>query len=139
MRVVWMLRQALNLIVTVAVLSLLSGCLLMSGETTSIDLQGDSGNLNTSFVSAEGVSERTVRVAEGVASVQVITMVAIESGDLTFELLDPEGAVVFSVASRPDGQVTRSSMVLTDINGEVRYRVKASGARNGNFQIFFQR
>ncbi len=119
-------------------LFLLSGCLLLSGEETTIDLLDQSGNLSTTFVSGEGSEERLLRVSDGSTTVQVIVMVSVESGDLQIELLQPDGAVVFVVAAQPDSQLTRSSWVRSDGQGQIRYRVSARGARNGSYQIFVQ-
>jgi hypothetical protein len=117
---------------------LLSGCLLISGEQTTIDLLAGTGNLSTTFVSAEGGEERTVQVSEGAAELQAIAIVSLEAGDLQIDLLQPDGSVAFAISGRPDSQVTRSSPVRSDTSGMVRYRVSARGARNGAYQIFFQ-
>jgi hypothetical protein len=131
-------RTLLTLLASLALAPLLTGCLLISGEQTTIDLQAGIGNLNTTFVSAEGSEVRTVQVADGPVALQVIAIVAVESGDLQIDLLQPDGAVAFAVAGRPDSQVTRSSQVRTDETGQVSYRVVARGARNGAYQLFFQ-
>jgi hypothetical protein len=128
-------RAALLLLL---VAPLLGGCLLVSGEQTTIDLLAGSGNLSTAFVSAEGGAERLVQVGSGPAEVQVIAIVAVDSGDLQIDLLQPDGAVAFAVAGRPDAQVTRSGRVRSDDQGQVRYRVSARGARAGSYQLFFQ-
>ncbi|MEI7770154.1 MAG: hypothetical protein WCI67_09215 [Chloroflexales bacterium] len=117
---------------------LLNGCLLLSGEQTTIDLLAGAGNLSTTFVSAEGGEERTVQVGKGSAELQAIAVVSLESGDLQIELLQPDGSVAFAIAGRPDTQMTRSGPVRGDASGTVRYRVSARGAHNGSFQIFFQ-
>lgn len=129
-------RLAMLLVVLLA--PLLAGCLLVSGEQTTIDLQAGTGNLSTTFVSAEGSEERTVQVSDGPTELQAIAIIAVESGDLQIDLLQPDGSVAFAVASRPDAQVTRSSRVRSDEQGLVRYRVSARGARNGAYQLFFQ-
>jgi hypothetical protein len=116
---------------------LLGGCLLVSGEQTTIDMLEDSGNLSTSFVGADGSEDRTVRVGDVPAEIQVIVMVSIESGDLGVELRQPDGTLAFAVSSKPDAQVTYSGMVRSDDTGLVRYRVSAYSARNGSYQIFF--
>lgn len=116
----------------------LSGCMLISGEATTIDQQGGAGNLSTQFVSAEGSEERTFQASEVNGQLQVIAIVAVESGDLSIELLDPSGSVVFSVAARPGAQITRSGVVPTDATGKLRYRVVTRGVRNGNYQLLFQ-
>jgi hypothetical protein len=131
-------RRAMGVLFALLLCFLLSGCMLVSGEATTIDLAGGVGNLSSTFVSAEGSEERTVQVSDGPAELQVIAIVAIESGDLELELLQPDGAQAFAVAGRPDTQVTRSSVVRSDDAGMVRYRIAARGARNGGYQLFFQ-
>lgn len=116
----------------------LSGCLLVSGEATTIDLAEGGGNVLTSFVSAEGAEMRTLDTGVPGAEVQVIAVVEVETGDLQLALLQPEGAVAFAVAARPAAQITRSGAVRTDDAGMVRYRVSATAARDGSFQLFVQ-
>jgi hypothetical protein len=132
-------RPILRALLTALLLSpLLSGCLLLSGEQTTIDLLAGTGNVSTTFVSAEGGEERTVQVSDGASELQAITIISLESGDLQIDLIQPDGSVAFAIAGRPDTQVTRSSSVRSDSSGMVRYRVSAHGARNGEYQIFFQ-
>ncbi len=132
-------RQSLRALLAALLLTpLLSGCLLISGEQTMIDMFAGAGNLSTTFVSAEGGEERTVRVSEGSADLQAIVIILLESGDLQIDLLQPDGSLAFTIAGRPDAQVTRSSPVRSDSTGVVRYRVSARGARHGAYQIFFQ-
>jgi len=116
----------------------LAGCMLMSGEQTTIDLQSGVGNLSTSFVGAEGDEERAVRVSEGPVELQVIAILSVTSGDLSVEVLQPDGALAFAVDGRPDAEVTRSGRVRADDTGQIRYRVSARGVRDGSFQLFFQ-
>ena len=114
----------------------LSGCMLISGETTTIDLVAGGGNLSTTFVSAEGEAERVLELGQPALELQVIAMVEVASGDLELALLQPDSAVAFVVASRPDTQVTRSGWVRADAAGRLRYRVSARGARDGALQLF---
>ncbi|MFP4440857.1 MAG: hypothetical protein ACLFVO_26785 [Chloroflexaceae bacterium] len=119
-------------------LVLLSGCLLVSGEQTSVDLQPGGGNLSVSFVSAEGQTTHELKVSEEERLMRVIAIVEVESGDLRLELLRPNGAVEFVAEGRPDSQVTRTSHIQTDEQGYIRYRVSAQAARNGTYQLLFQ-
>lgn len=112
--------------------------MLMSGEATTVDIQEGSGNLLTTFVGAEGSGERELEVGASGTTVQVIAIVGVESGDLTLSMLGPDGSVAFTVAARPDSQVTRSGSVRADERGRVRYTVSARGARNGSYQLFVQ-
>jgi hypothetical protein len=117
---------------------LLAGCLLMSGEETTIDLQAGGGNVLTTFVSAEGSEERTLDIGAPGAEVQVIAVVEVDSGDLELSLIEPDGALAFGLSARPATQVTRSGAVSADAEGLVRYRVRAQGARDGSYQLFVQ-
>ncbi len=119
-------------------LLLLSGCLLLSGESTTVDLQAGGGNLLTSFVGAEGRSERTLDLGLPAAEVQVIAIVGVESGDIELAMLQPDGSLAFAIASRPETQVTYSGTVRTNDEGRLRYAIKARGARHGSLQIFVQ-
>jgi hypothetical protein len=117
----------------------LSGCLLTSGERPSIDALPDGGNVSTTFVGADGSAERTVETGASGATLNAIVIVQAERGELRLELLNPDGNVAFSVQARPDEQVTRRGDVLADEQGRLRYRVIAQGARNGGYQILYQR
>lgn len=119
-------------------LVLLTGCLLVSGEQTSVDLQPGSGNLTASFVSAEGQEVRSLKIAEDARTIQVIVIVEVESGDLRIDLLRPDGAVEFAVEGRADSPVTRTSEIQTDDQGYIHYRLLAQGARGGSYQLLFQ-
>lgn len=116
----------------------LSGCLLISGEATTIDLVEGGGNLLTTFVSAEGDEFRTVETGLPDAEVQVIAVVEVVSGDLQLAVVEPDGAVAFVVAARPATPVTRSGGVRTDANGRIRYRITAQDARDGVYQLLIQ-
>ena len=118
---------------------LLSGCLLTSGERPSMDALPDGGNVSSTFVGANGNGERTVETGANGATMNAIVIVQAERGELRLELLNPDGNVAFSVQARPDEQVTRRGDVLTDEQGRLRYRVIAQGARNGGYQVLYQR
>jgi hypothetical protein len=118
---------------------LLSGCLLTSGERPSTDALPDGGNVSSTFVGADGSAERTVETGANGVTMNAIVIVQAERGELRLELLNPDGNVAFSVQARPDEQVTRRGDVLTDQQGRLRYRVIAQGARNGGYQVLYQR
>ncbi|OAN46524.1 hypothetical protein A6A03_12055 [Chloroflexus islandicus] len=115
---------------------LLAGCLLISGEQTTVSLQGSAANILTTFVSAEGSDEYRVPALPANTEAQAIVMVAVESGDVQIDLIQPDGAVSFALASRPGTQVTRSGPIRSDEQGQIRYRITARNARNGEIQIF---
>ena len=118
---------------------LASGCLLTSGERPSVDVLPDGGNVSTTFVGADGNGERTVETGAHSTTMNAIVIVQADRGELRLELLNPDGNVAFSVQARPDEQVTRRGDVLTDEQGRLRYRVIAQGARNGGYQVLYQR
>jgi hypothetical protein len=118
---------------------LLNGCLLTSGERASMDALPDGGNVSTTFVGADGNGERTVETGANSVAMNAIVIVQAERGELRLELLNPDGNVAFSVQARPDEQVTRRGDLLTDEQGRLRYRVIAQGARNGGYQVLYQR
>jgi len=118
---------------------LLSGCLLTSGERPSTDALPDGGNVSSTFIGADGNGERTVETGANGATMNAIVIVQAERGELRLELLNPDGNVAFSVQARPDEQVTRRGDVLTDEQGRLRYRIIAQGARNGGYQVLYQR
>jgi len=118
---------------------LLSGCLLTSGERPSVDVLPDGGNVSTTFVGADGNGERTVETGANSTTMNAIVIVQADRGELRLELLNPDGNVAFSVQARPDEQVTRRGDVSTDEQGRLRYRVIAQGARNGGYQVLYQR
>ncbi len=128
-----------RLIVTLCLIGcavLLAGCLLISGEQTTISLQGNAANILTTFVSAEGSDEYRVPALPANTEAQAIVMLVVESGDVQIELIQPDGAVSFVLASRPGAQVTRSGPIRSDDQGQIRYRITARNARNGEIQIF---
>ncbi len=127
-----------HLLACLLLAALLSGCMLISGEQASSDVQTGSGNLSRSFVSAEGTQEQTIATGY-VGTLSVIAIVSVHQGDLRVEVMDPDGSVVLSVQGRSNEQITRSGNVPTDAEGRLRYRVTATGARDGAYQILFQR
>ena len=118
---------------------MLSGCLLTSGERPSMDALADGGNVSSTFVGADGNAERTIETGALGAQLNAIVIVQAERGELRIELLNPDGNVAFSVQARPDEQVTRRGDVQADEQGRLRYRVIAQGARNGGYQVLYQR
>jgi hypothetical protein len=131
--------MALHIVLCSLFSVLLTGCLLTSGERPSMDALPDGGNVSSTFVGADGNGERTVETGATGATMNAIVIVQAERGELRLELLNPDGNVAFSVQARPDEQVTRRGDVLTDEQGRLRYRVIAQGARNGGYQVLYQR
>jgi hypothetical protein len=117
---------------------LLSGCLLLSGEQASADAQPTGGNFSTTFVSAEGGQERTIPTGAGPTTLNVITTLRVQQGELRVEMLAPSGAVALSIQGRPDEPVTKLGKVPTDNEGNLHYRIIARGARNGSIEVLYQ-
>jgi hypothetical protein len=118
---------------------LLSGCMLTSGGRLSEDAGLEAGNQSASFVSAEGEELRRINTGAPDAALRVIVILEAEQGELRLDVLDAGGAVALSAQSRPDEQVTRSGAVTTDAEGALYIRVTARGARNGGYQVLYQR
>ncbi|HEX5689773.1 MAG TPA: hypothetical protein VFX76_07220 [Roseiflexaceae bacterium] len=116
----------------------LSSCLMLSGEQESADAQPTGGNFSTTFVSAEGGQERTIATNAGPTTMNVITTVRVQQGELRVEMLSPTGAVELSIQGRPDEPVTKLGKVPTDNEGNLHYRIVARGARNGSVEVLYQ-
>ncbi len=124
----------------VGALLLLSSCMLSSGLRTTTDTRADAGNTSTSFVGAEGSEQQFLEIGSPNTRYNVIVTVEVQTGELTLEVLDgASGVVGLSVQARPDVQVTRSGSVVTDERGRLYYRVLTRGARDGSYQILYQR
>ena len=91
------------------------------------------------LVGADGTQEQTVDTGAIDAAFNTIVIVQAERGELQVELLNGDGSLAFAVRGRPDEAVTRSGSVTTDRQGRLRYRVSATGARNGSYQVLYQR
>ena len=117
----------------------LQTCMLASGERASTDIRPDAGNVTRTFLGAEGSEVYVVPLGDGGSLLQVIAILELQQGEMRLELLNAGGSVAFAVQSRPGDQVSRSGMVHLDENGVLRYRVVARGARDGGYQILYQR
>jgi hypothetical protein len=131
-------RRYLALIGAATIL-FLQACMLVSGERTSIDVRPDAGNVTHTFLGAEGSEVYTISLGDGEALLRVIAILELQQGEIRLELLNAGGSVAFAVQGRPGDQVSRSGMVRLDENGVLRYRVTARGARDGSYQILYQR
>lgn len=116
----------------------LSSCMLMSGKQELVDSLPGSGNISTSFISAEGVKEGIISVGTPSARVNVIMWVQVQQGEIRLELLDAADTVALSIQSRPGEQITKVGEVLTDAQGQLPYRITAQGARDGSYEVLYQ-
>lgn len=131
-------RRVASLIVLLVVAQCLSGCLLMSGAQQSSDRSPDGGgNVSVQFVSAEGTELRQVAATTVQAQLLVTVFARAERGQLRIEVLDPNGSAVLVVEGTPDEQVSRAT-VPTDAQGNLHFRIRATGAQRGAFQLLYQ-
>lgn len=117
----------------------LAACMLISGDRLSADVRPDSGNVTRTFLGAEGSEEYAIPVGNGAAKVQTIVILEVQQGEMRLEMLNAGGSVAFAVQSRPGDQVSRAGVVRLDETGTLRYRVTTRGARDGGYQILYQR
>jgi len=115
----------------------LSGCLLVAGEQASTDVTGDGGNVYATFVSADGVETRSVPTEFLNQPLRVNVSARTAQGQLGIEVLNPDDSVAFVVDAQAEDQLNGGT-VTTNAAGEFRYRVRASGAQDGEYQILFQ-
>ncbi len=132
-----MLRRARRALLVLVVLPLLTNCLLISGAQQSSDRAEDAGNVNLQFVSMDGMEVREVAAADGAADLLVTIFARVDRGQLRIEVLDPNGSAVIVVEGTPEEQVARGT-VPTDANGMLHFRIKATGAHRGGFQLLYQ-
>ncbi len=109
----------------------------MSGAQQSADRAEDAGNVTVQFVSAEGTEARQVQAANAATRLDVTVFAHAERGRLRIEVLDPQSSVQFAVEGTPDEQVGRA-IVPTDAKGMLHYRIRATGAQRGGFQLLYQ-
>ncbi len=130
------IRMALS---GVLALLLMPACMLVSGDRLSVDLRPDSGNITRTFLGAEGTDEYAIPIGSGATTLQTIVILEVQQGELRLEMLNAGGSVAFAVQSRPGDQVSRAGAVRLDETGTLRYRVITRGARDGGYQILYQR
>ena len=116
---------------------LFTGCLLIAGGQQSSDRAEDAGNVSVRFVSAEGTEIRQVDTGIVSAQLRVTVFAQVERGQLRIEVLDPQGSAALVVEGTPDEQVARTT-VVTDAQGNLRFRIRATGAQRGGFQLLYQ-
>jgi len=115
----------------------LSGCLLVAGEQASNDNTADGGNVHVTLVSADGSEVRSVPTDFRDQPLRVFVSGRSEQGQLRIEVLNPDDSVVFTVDAQPSEQFN-DGPITTNAVGEFRYRIRATGAQNAEFQILYQ-
>ncbi len=115
----------------------LSGCFLISGAVESTDSTPDGGNVYVGFVSAEGNDTRTVTTNFPNQTLEVTVFAQNQNGQMRVEILDTQNSVSLVVDGQAEEQA-RVGTVQTNAAGEFRYRVRATGAQRGAFQILYQ-
>lgn len=118
---------------------LLPACMLVSGDRLSADVRPDSGNVTRTFLGAEGAEEYAIPIGSNAATLQTIVILELQQGEMRLEMLNAGGSVAFAVQSRPGDQVSRTGVVRLDETGTLRYRIVTRGARDGRYQILYQR
>lgn len=127
----------LRLLILAVLLPLLSGCLLISGAIQTSDNTSDGGNVYIDFVSADGTDTQIVQTNFPARPLEVLVSARTEHGQLRVEILDEQDSVVLTLDAQPSEQ-WRQGMVTTDVDGTFRYRIRATGAQRGAFQILYQ-
>lgn len=130
-------RGSRKLCLLLVLLPLLSGCLLVSGQTLTGDSTADGGNVYVDFVSAEGTDTHEVQTNFVERQLEVLVSARTERGQLRVEILDANDSVALVLDAQPSEQ-WRQGIVTTDGEGNFRYRVRATGAQRGTFQILYQ-
>jgi len=130
-------KRLTRLLRVVVLLPILTSCLLISGGQQSSDRAEDAGNVSVQFVSADGTEVRQVAAADAAANLLVTVFARVDRGQLRIEVLDPQGSAVVIVEGTPEEAVSRGT-VSTDGVGNLRFRIKATGAQRGGFQLLFQ-
>lgn len=132
-----LLRKLGGLLGSWLALIALTGCLLISGPTQSSDSTPDGGNVYVGFVSAEGSQTSVVKTNFVSQELEVYVLARNEKGQMRVEVLDEQGATVFAIEGQAEENGKRG-LVRTNAAGEFRYRIRATGAQRGAFQILYQ-
>jgi hypothetical protein len=127
----------LAVFVAVPLVLALTGCFLISGPVQSTDNTPDGGNVYVGFVSAEGNDTRTVTTNFPNQTLEVTVFAQNQRGQMRVEILDAQNSVSVVVDGQAEEQA-RVGTVQTNEAGEFRYRVRATGAQRGAFQILYQ-
>jgi hypothetical protein len=130
-------RRSTRLLLTLALVPLLSGCFLIAGAQQSSDSTPDGGNISVSFVSADGTEIRSVPTGFMAQPLDVTVSARTNTGQFRIEILGPQDDAVLVLDAQPGEQYKRDT-VMTDASGAFRYRIRATGAQNGEFQILYQ-
>jgi hypothetical protein len=132
-----MVRRCAQILLALLAAPLLTGCLLIAGGQQSADRADDAGNVSVQFVSAEGTEIRQVAAADSSSRLLVTVFARADRGQLRIEVLDPQGSAAIVLEGQPEEQVARG-VVETDPSGNLRFRIKATGAQHGGFQLLYQ-
>lgn len=136
-----MLRSLLILRFAIACLVLgpaLTGCLLMSDRAEQRTITPENGSQVVTFYSSDSNGEAVEQLLElgnAAERVEVTFSARVEAGELRIEVLNgQEGAVALTLdATKAGASVT--GIIRTNDVGDLRYRVRTSNARNGEYRI----
>lgn len=118
----------------------LAGCLLVAARTEEGTQTPSRGAQRVTFFSSDTNGESVEQVLElstTAVRIQVTFMAKVESGELRIEVLNGEtGEVAFTVEGTKQGSTGVGIVRTTDV-GDLRYRLRTTNARNGEYSISY--
>lgn len=133
-------RWSRCLILVLLLVPALAACYLVSGERTEEATPNPlgEGRLEVHFVTADGQVDREIRI--GVAEVPVLVDLTVQAqqGELTLALLDSTFNPVLTVTGRYGLEGRGSSVVKSDAEGRLLFRITANEAREGAYLVYYQ-
>jgi len=134
----WKLRL---LIATVVLGPFLAGCLLITARTEeATQTAPNDGSHKVTFYSSDtngAALEQSLDLDTTALRVQVTFNARVESGELHIEVLNGEtGAVAFTVEGTKEGS-SGTGIVRTNDVGDLRFRLRTTNARNGEYSISY--
>ena len=118
----------------------LTGCLLMSDRLEQSTITPENGSQMVSFYSSDTNGEavdQKLELSTAAQRVEVTFSARVQSGELHIEVLNgQEGNVVLTLDGTKSG-ASVTGIVRTNDVGDLRYRVRTSNARNGEYRISY--
>jgi hypothetical protein len=116
----------------------LTGCLLMSDRAEQSTITPENGSQVVSFYSSDtngSAVEQKLELSTSAERVEVTFSARVEAGELRIEVLNgQEGEVVLTLDATKEG-ASVTGIVRTNDVGDLRYRLRTSNARNGEYRI----
>ncbi len=131
----------LRLLIAVVVLGpFLAGCLLMTARTEETTQTPSDGTQKVTFYSSDtnGVAlDQLLELGTTALRVQVTFYAKVDSGELHIEVLNGEnGELAFTLDGTKAGSSGTGIVRTTDV-GDLRYRLRTTNARNGEYSISY--